>query len=265
MAEVIVPITAAADIFQISPTITSMFFYGKDDNLFRINRTTRDNAGDYAKVMLGKGQKQIAVAYDTRNRNFTESWLKEFQAAVTSGGAALTAAVPYESSPDADFGNIVQQMLQSQPDSLFFISGALDVARLAQQARKQAPQLPIGASEWAATEQLIELGGEVVEGLLIVQNYNRDDDSAGFKEFSDAYFKRFQRSPGYSSVSAYDAAQVVLTGLKKRSRGESLKSAVLRSGPFQGLQQSIAFDANGDTQRKVFFTEIRSGRYAHIK
>jgi len=30
------------------------------------------------------------------------------------------------------------------------------------------------------------------------------------------------------------------------------------------LQQTIAFDANGDTQRKVFFTEIRDGRYVKI-
>ena len=54
-------------------------------------------------------------------------------------------------------------MLQSKPDGLLFISGALDVARLAQAARKIAPRLPIAASEWAATEQLIDLGGEVVE------------------------------------------------------------------------------------------------------
>lgn len=265
MAEVIVPITGAAGIFQISPTITSMFFYGKDDNLFRINRTTRDNARDYARVMLGQGQKHIAVAFDTRNRNFTESWLSEFRAAVAASGAALATEVPYESSPDTDFGKVIAQMLHGKPDSLFFISGALDVARLAQQARQQAPQLPIGASEWAATEQLIELGGDVVEGLLIVQNYNRDDDSAGFKAFSDDYFKRFQRSPGYSSVSAYDAATVVLTGLKKRSQSDSLKSTVLKNGPFQGLQQSITFDANGDTPRQVFFTEIRNGRYVQLK
>jgi branched-chain amino acid transport system substrate-binding protein len=265
MAEVIVPITGAANIFQISPTITSMAFYGKDDNLFRINRTTRDNAQDYAKVMLGLGQKHTAVAYDTRNLNFTESWLKEFRAAVAAQGGALAAEVPYESSPDADFGKVVQQMLLSNPDSLFFISGALDVARLAQQARKQAPSLPIGASEWASTEQLLELGGEVVQGLLIVQNFNNQDESPRFKEFSEAYFKRFQRNPGYSSVSAYDAATVVLTGLQKRSKGETLKSAVLKSGPYQGLQQTIAFDANGDTRRQVFFTEIRGGRYVPLK
>lgn len=264
MAEVIVPITGAAGIFEVSPTITSMAFHGKDDNLFRINRTTRDNARDYARVMTGRGQKRVAIAYDTRNRNFTESWLKEFQAAADAAGGSVVAAVPYESRPDADFAGVVSRLLEAGPDGLFFISGALDVARLAQQARKQAPALPIGASEWAATEQLIELGGEVVQGLLIVQNYDRDDTSERFRGFSDAYFKRFQRSPGYSSVSAYDAATVVLTALRQRRDGETLKQAALRSGPYAGLQQSIAFDANGDTERKVFFTEIRDGRYVKI-
>ncbi|GAB3356766.1 MULTISPECIES: ABC transporter substrate-binding protein [Giesbergeria] len=265
MAEVIVPITGQAGIFQVSPTITSMAFYGRDDNLFRINRTTSDNAHDYAKVMLQRGQRHIGVAYDLRNRNFTESWLAEFRHAVTVHGGGKVSAVPYESGPDTDFALVMNQLLQHQPDGLFFISGALDVARLAQQARKQAPQLPIGAAEWAATEQLVELGGEVVEGLLIVQNYDRDDTSPRFQEFTEAYFKRFQRMPGYSSVSAHDAATVVLTALKNRQHGETLKAAALRSNPFQGLQQQITFDANGDTARKVFFTEIHGGRYVQVK
>ena len=261
MAEVTVPVFNRAAIFQISPTITSLAFHGQDDHLFRINRTTRDNARDYARVMAARGQTHIAVAYDTRNLNFTKSWLDEFRAAVQAQGQQLAAEVPYESSENADFASVMQKMLANKPDGLFFISGALDVARLAQQARKQAPQLPIGAAEWAATEQLIELGGDVVQGLLIVQNYDRDDDSARFKDFSDAYYKRFQRKPGYSSVSAYDAATVVLTALKNRKGNETVKQAALRSGPFQGLQQTITFDANGDTPRKVFFTEIRDGRY----
>ena len=265
MAGVIVPITGEAGIFQVSPTITAMQFYGQDDNLFRINRTTRDNAQDYARFMVGRGQQRFAIAYDLRNRKFTESWLSEFREAAKANGAAVVTEVPYESSESTDFGAVVRQMLAQPTDSLFFISGALDVARLAKAAREQAPQLPIGASEWAATEQLIELGGSVVDGLLIVQNYDRDDTSPRFKEFSDAYFKRFQRNPGYSSVSTYDAATVVLTALKDRKDGETLKQAALRSGPYPGLQQEMVFDANGDTVRKVYFTEIRDGRYRRVE
>lgn len=264
MAKVIVPITGQAGVFQVSPTITSMDFYGVNDNLFRINRTTRDNANDYAKTLHARGVRRVAVAYDTRNRNFTESWLREFDRAMRGLGTPLAVAVPYESSASTPFSGVVGKMLQAQPDALFFIAGGLDVAKLAQQARRQAPSLPIGASEWAATEQLVELGGEVVEGLLIVQNFDRDDTSERYRSFSDAYYRRFQRTPGYSSVAAYDAATVVLAALKARRQGETLQQAALRSGPYQGLQQQIVFDANGDTDRKVYFTEITGGRYVKL-
>lgn len=264
MAEVIVPITGSAGIFQVSPTITSMAFYGKDDNLFRINRTTRDNARDYAQVLMKLGQKKMAVAYDMRNKNFTLSWLEQFRREMVENGGEVVAEVPYESSTETDFARVVAGMIKAKPEGLMFISGGLDVARLAQQARKLDPALPIAASEWAATEQLIELGGNMVEDLLIAQNFDRDDNSERFKTFTDAYYKRFQRSAGYSSVSAYDAATVVLTALKNRKGDEPLKSAALRTSGYEGLQQKIVFDANGDTQRKVFFTKISGGRYFKI-
>jgi len=44
-----------------------------------------------------------------------------------------------------------------------------------------------------------------------------------------------------------------------------MKEALIRYGPFEGLQQSILFDANGDTNRTMYFTEIRAGRYALVK
>lgn len=105
----------------------------------------------------------------------------------------------------------------------------------------------------------------MVDGLVIVQNYNREDDSPRFRAFREAYFKRFQKNPGYSSVSANDAATVLFDALRKRESGETVKAAVLRNGPYQGLQQQIVFDANGDTQRKVLFTEISEGRFVLIK
>lgn len=40
---------------------------------------------------------------------------------------------------------------------------------------------------------------------------------------------------------------------------------MLKHGPYQGLQQQISFDATGDTPRKVFFTEIRDGRFVPLK
>ena len=137
--------------------------------------------------------------------------------------------------------------------------------RLAEQhGRLRALDLRLRAAV-EETQQLVELGGDVVEGLLIVQNYDHEDNSPRFREFSEAYFKRFQRSPGYSSVSAYDAATVVLDALRKRQGGETLKDALLKNSPYQGLQQEIAFDANGDTTRVAYFMAIRDGRFVRAQ
>lgn len=264
MAATIVPILEKKSIVVVSPTITSMAFFGRNDHLFRINRTTRDNTRDYATHMVRRGDRRISIAYDTRNKSFAASWIKEFEAVAAELGLTVVNAVPYESRQDTAFDQVVASMVAAKPDSLFFISGALDVPRLVQQARKLAPRMKLAASEWAGTEELLRFGGEIVEGLLIILNYDPTDQSPRYREFADAYFQKFRKAPGYSAAMAYDATTVVLSAMKQRSRGQSMKDAIAQSGPYEGVQQQIVFDANGDTQRKVYVTEVRHGRFVPI-
>ena len=80
VAEAILPQADQAGIVLLSPVITSMQFVGKDDMLIRLNRSTRDNAGDYAQQLIGRGISRLAVALDVRNRAFSASWLDELRA-----------------------------------------------------------------------------------------------------------------------------------------------------------------------------------------
>lgn len=265
MAAAVLPVLNRSQVLLISPTITGMDFYGKDDFMIRLNRTTRDNARDYARELFARGQKKVVAAMDTRNRTFTESWYNEFHTAMTEIGGEPAAKVDYESNVTTDYAGIMTRMLAGSPDGLLFIAGALDAAKFAHQARQQAPQLPITAVEWAGSEQLVELGGSVVEGLLIVQNYNREDTDPRFRAFREAFFRRFQSEPGYGSVMAYDSATVLFEALKKKTASETPKQAVLKYGPYQGLQQKIVFDSNGDTFHTVYFTEIRNGQFHVLK
>jgi branched-chain amino acid transport system substrate-binding protein len=265
MAAVVVPVINQAQLTTVSPTVTSGDFAGLDDFFIRINRTARDNAIDYARLMHLRGQRRVAVAYDARNLNYSNSWRNEFRSAFTWLGGEVVAEVSFSSQAETGFGDIVQKMLAAQPDGLLFIANAIDVGRLAQQAEKRAPTMPISASEWAASESLIELGGQGVEDLLIAQSYNRDDTSARYKSFHAAYLARFAREPGFSTIAAYDAITVLLHAMEQQQRGETIKQAILKYGPYEGLQQSIQFDSFGDTARKVFFTEVRNGQFVLLK
>ncbi|WP_295957526.1 ABC transporter substrate-binding protein [Rhodoferax sp.] len=265
VATVAVPLSNQAGIVMVSPTVTSTDFVGKDDFLIRINRTTRDNAKDYAQVLYQRGQHRMALAYDTRNASYSLAWLNAFKLAYGALGGQVVAAVAFESDARTGFGDVVRKMLAQPSQGLLFIGSAIDVARLAQQAEKLAPQMPKSAAERASTELLLELGGRSVEGLLIAQAFNRDDPSERYLSFHRAFVARFAREPSFSAVLAYDATNVLCQALALQAPGQSLKDSILQHGPFQGLQQSIQFDRFGDTARKVFFTEVRGGKFVLLK
>lgn len=264
IAAVILPRVNDARTTMISPLITSIDFLGKDDHLIRLNRTTRDNGRDYAQLLHQRGQRRLAVAFDLGNTNFTASWLGEFRTAFSALGGHVVVEVGFESQANTAFGDVMQSLVATQPDGLLFVANTVDVTRLALQAVRFAPGLPISASEWASSETLIRLGGRSVEGLVVAQAYDRDDPSTRYRSFVDAYVARFAKNPGYSSVAAYDAATILLSALSRKAATESVKDAVLKYGPYEGLQQDIVFDRFGDTHRTMFFTQLRAGQYVPV-
>ncbi|MDQ8021183.1 MAG: ABC transporter substrate-binding protein [Moraxellaceae bacterium] len=260
-----VPDLDASKVLGISPTASSMFLYGKDDYLVRLNRTTRDNARDYAEyIRVKRGWRRVALVYDVPNKMFSQSWADEFDKAMDVAGGDLLLALPFDPNNDDSHAVAARDLLAAKPDCIMMVTTTVDTARLAQQIRQRDPSMPLLTSEWASTEQLIEMGGRAVDGMAMVQSHNRDDTSALFRNFVKGFEARFKREPGYATVASYDATTVALTALERRHDKQSLKEAVLTYGPYQGLQQQIAFDSNGDTRRKVYFSVIRDSRFVLI-
>jgi branched-chain amino acid transport system substrate-binding protein len=266
MAVAALPAANKAKVVMVSPTVTSMQLVGQDDYLFRMNATTRDYARMYADFHYHRtGLRRVAIAMDIRNRAFSQSWLDEFQPAFTALGGEITTVVSFESAPEVAFSDIVEQLVESRPDGLLFIAGTIDVVRLAQQAKRLSLEIPLVAVEWAASEKLHELGGADMEGLHVVESYDRNDSSPRYTAFATAYRNRFRLEPGYTAVAAYEAATVILDSLARRSPDQSLKEALISLGPFDGLQQPIRFDGYGDTTRKGYFVTMRDGRFVAEK
>lgn len=261
VAEAVLPVAESAGLLLVSPTVTALEFHGRDDMLVRIHRTTRDNAQDYARMLQARGLRRAALAYDTGNRRFSLSWLTEFQRAYEAAGGAVVLSRPFEDSADAGTEALVQALLAAQPEVVVLVANAVDSARLGQRLRLSAPGLPLAAAEWAATETLVELAGQSLEGLLLLQPHDRDSQAPAYQAFLPAYRQRFGREPGFAAVAAHDAVTVVVTAAQRRTPGQGLKAAVLAHGPYAGLQQDIAFDAQGDTERRVLFTELHQGRF----
>lgn len=255
------PVLNELKVVTISPTVSSLAFADLDDHLFRINWTTRDNARIYARHYIGRGIRRIAAATDANNAVFAESWLHEFRAEYEPAGGAVVAHERFDAGGARGYSQTVQTLLDSDPEAILLVANSVDAAQLAHQVRKLDRGILLVAAEWAASERLLILGGPAIEGLELVQSYDRNDGSDGYRRFRTAYLASFQQEPGFSSVAAHDAASVLFRALALgRDRG-TLKDALLGLDPTPGLQQIIRFNRYGDAQRQAFFVVVRSGRF----
>jgi len=250
MGQAVAPIVTAHEVLMVSPTVTTEALSGIDDFFFRVCSTTRLFATRNAEYQLKQNRMhRVAAAYDEGNRVFSENWLENFAKTFSAGGGAIVARVPFTSGSDVLFMDLAQQLLGSGADGVLIIANSVDSALLCQQIRKLDAAIPITLSDWGASERLVELGGRAVEGITVIQTFDRNNTNPRYLAFRDAFMERYHREPGFAGVYAYDATQVIFEALARRTEGQNLKQAVLSIRKFEGLQSTFQFDAYGDVKR----------------
>lgn len=258
------PVVDELKLVTVSPTMSSLIFSGKDDYMFRINSTTRENAEIYAEQYFSRGIKRVSAAVDKNNKVFSESWLNEFSQAFGKLGGDVIATDQFDANAARGYSETAIKLLEPNPEAILLVANSVDTAQMAQQIRKLNQDVLLVAAEWAASERLLFLGGHAIDGLELLQSYDRDDTSAHYLRFRNDYIKQFQQEPGYSSIAAYDAATVLFKGLAEQGSAP-LKDTLLKLAPVKGLQQEIKFNAFGDLRRKAFFVVVRDGQFKSLK
>lgn len=267
MAVAVTPLLNAARLVTVSPTATTEALSGKDDYFFRVTSTTLDYATKSARYQIDRaGARRIAAVYDRGNRSFCENWLENFEGVFTAAGGALVATINFKSDEPPTFLEIAHKLLTSRPDCVMIIANSMDSALLCHQIRKIDEQMPIMLADWGGTERLLELGGKSVEGVTVVQTFDRNSQAPSYQSFREAYIERYQREPGFPGVHTHDAVQVVLATLRRQKRGEGFKKALLAIEQFDGLQGNFSLDEFGDTKRGYeTISVVRNNRFVVLE
>ena len=212
-----------------------------------------------------QGSRRVAVVFDLRNQAYTESWLGDYRKTFESLGGTVTDAVSFSSSDEIRFSELAERLLRSRPDGVLLLANSVDTALLAQQIRKRDAAVRINTSEWAATERLLELGGQAIEGIVIAQFIDRESQQASYLAFKKAYLERFGQAPGFAGLTGFDATNVVLEALAAQTSGQTLKQTLLARREYAGAQSVIRFDATGDAARETFLTTVRNGAFVRLR
>lgn len=264
MAMQVVPFGNQHHVVVLGGTVTTNQLTGKDDYFFRVLAPTKKFASANAVYQLKLGHKRFAVAYDLRNRAYTESWLMDYKGAVESGGGKVIKNIGFESGNDVPFGDIAEELLSTKPDCIVFIANSVDAANLVQQVRKRNRKIALSTSEWAGTERFIQLAGRAAEGVVLGQYLDRYSTQLDFIEFRKRYLKRFSQEPGYPAMVSYNAANVLFEAIARQRDGEELKQTLFRIKTFKGLQEPTVFDQYGDAGSRPYLVSVKDGKFVVI-
>ena len=265
MAMATVPLVDRHRLLMVSPTVTTSRLTGKDDFFFRVIGTTREYARENAGYQYRIGIRRVAAVLDAGNAAYSRDWMADYRQAFEQLGGTVVAELEFVSSSGVDFLALARQLLDYRADGILVIANSLDAALICQQIRKLDREVRLAASEWAATERLISLGGRAVEGIIIAQFFDRADPSPAYQRFRAAYQQRYGRDPGFEDLAGYDAANVVLEALARRPDGHHLKQVMLDIGRFRGAQGWVEIDRFGDSHRPTYVTTVRDGRFVVLE
>lgn len=264
MAVALLPLLDDNKLLTVSPTATANELAGKDDYFFRAISPASVYAGLSAQYQYQVlGLRRAAVIFDQRNKAYSENWASDYRRRFEQLGGTVVNYQAFLSGDEAGLGAIADAAIEGRPDGVVVVANSVDAALLAQLLRQRSATVRLATAEWAATERFIELAGAAAEGVVLAQFFDRTSAAPSYQAFRQTYRERFGEEPGYGSVTAFDAANVLIESLSRHPQ-LSPKAAVMAIRKFTGVQNAIEFDPTGDARREVFVTVVRAGKYVVV-
>ena len=266
-ALVIVPEINRLQIPTISPTVATELLEGLDDFFFRIFPVSTGSAVKTANYAYHwEGLRNLVVVYDRGNKGYTEPFYTTIKNNFEKFGDSQVAAVGYLSASGFDFLALARSLKDREMDGLVILASGIDTALICQQLEKLKVEVPIFASDWAFTEELIEFGGKTVEGVKVFRSFQLNSTVDSYRDFSLVFQKRFGYSPDFASTHGYNAVKILLQALTKTTSPspQQLKETILGGSPYIGIQNEIRLDEYGDAERQYSLQTIKNGKIVTI-
>ena len=266
VAAAVLPIANERGIPLVSPLAGAPDFSGRKDAFFRVVASSTISAQQMADALLQRGLRRVVTVADLRNAVFTQGWVRAFAEHFAAGGGTALPGLEFEAAPGLKFLDQAARIADAKADAVAIAASATDSAVLVQQVRRLQPTLFVGLSVWAGTEELLQLGGRALDGVLVSQFFDRFNATPRWLDFVARFTKRFGQPPGYPAMNGYDAMQMAALAL--RGAGETgnagaagLVASLAQIRALDGLQRKLNFDEFGDCLAPTYLTEVREGRY----
>lgn len=260
-----VPVTNKAKVPLVSPTVSTNELSRKRDFFFRVYPASAQTASLLAQyVREARGYSRVAIVLDLGNRAHSESAADSFTARLSTLGGRVVHRLPFVSAQEMRFSPIAEAIRAEEVDVVYVLANAMDTAMLAQQLMKQGKSIPLVASDWSMSNEVIQYGGRAVEGLAALHTVQRESKVAGYVAFQVAFVARFGREPTFAAVHSYDATRLLLRAAEGANSSFEVARRLVQLGPFDAVQGRIELDEYGDVERKHWLVQVKDGGFHEV-
>ena len=157
---------------------------------------------------------------------------------------------------EADYTTILTKIKGLNPDALYY--GGVEQAgtKLAKQAYDVIPKMIKGGGDGVYSASLLKGAGfPAIEGWYSTIASPHLTENAELQDWVNRFAKRFGKQPGDYSITAYDAALVVLDAIKRAAAAGKVDRHTVRNAiqnsRLKTLQGTVSFDENGDIKDRT--------------
>lgn len=213
------------------------------------------------------GSKKAALVYldNSWGQTIYENQLMAFEA---DPDIELVAEIPVASG-ETDFASVVTKLRESGADcvmlALQITETAACVNYMAQDGYSSEANVVLAGA--AYSDQLLELAGANMEGMVIPQPFFIDPENEAMVEWCNEYTERSQLNPNMMTACAYDGLKMCCEAINAAgatTRAE-IRDAMASISGFQGVTGEISFDNVGTVHRLQNLIGIEDGKWVLLE
>jgi ABC-type branched-subunit amino acid transport system substrate-binding protein/predicted negative regulator of RcsB-dependent stress response len=177
-------------------------------------------------------------------------------------------AVPVDPSRPADkpISRTEKRLLYTPGfDAMFIPSRSSEIGLIAAQLAFHDVKVPLlGTNGWNS-QDFARTADRTVDGATFVDGFFVDSPYPAVQEFVQRYQKRFQTTPSLFTVQGYDAARVVIEGIRKgATSGETMREFLMTQRDLPTLAGPAGFGPDGTLRRPLFLLQVRQGKFVQL-
>lgn len=252
------PFVTSHDILLITAYTATAKLSGQDDLFFRTSVDCTLYGEKMATLLKQKNAQSVVFLMDMTNAAF----VKDYAESVKEHFPKIIHEVQFESREPADWTNIINELLSTEPDAIVLLTEASMTGVALQKLKAAGYGGDTIASIWAQTPGLMRHAGNNAEGLCIVTFIDPDNNRPAFRDFSRKIKEKFHRNATARSTRAYEIVMILAEVLRQSAHLNSteLKKALL-AGRYNTLMGQVKFDQYGDVVRPVYEVVVRGKRF----